>query len=126
MKKQTKIISILVVIAIVIALGFILNNQFGSDWSYYPGPDTSVGADKSGKDSGSTANKVELMDNQEKVELGISEQQQVQVLERDENGMVTAYKPLRSEADIITDDSWKDYASSTPAVEASTTEDIAQ
>lgn len=124
MRKQTKFIAITLSAVLVAALGFLLNKEFGRDWSYYSDPSSVSSAGT--KANSVPMGKVELMESSEKAELGIPENQSVQVLERDETGMVTAYKPLRTEADAITDDSWKDYASATPAIEASTTGDISQ
>ncbi len=86
-KQKLIIISSLAALLIVVIVLIITTNR-GDDQGYWPDADQYT---------------PEFMSAEEKYMFDLSEDTQVQVLKREESGMVEVYKVIRSEDDIIHD-----------------------
>ena len=99
MKKTTKIIIILAVIIVAALLIFLFKDQTGKGFMTNTNKSSETGQSGLKSDTG----KVEYMGTEEKNSLNIPDSQKIQVLSRDEEGMVTAYKIINSDSDVVTD-----------------------
>lgn len=87
-KKQLTVILGVLLLAIIIILALSLTRRIGNQ-PISGNPDNNQGF------------KVEMMNDQEKQEMNINPQAQVQVLERTPSGDVMTYKVIKSDSDIV-------------------------